>query len=511
MARQAARRRRRRRFTPRRWLPFLLLSGLVVVATVVESDPEPSAEGTVAVEDLAGVPTVSGADAVSTAFYCSGGSAVGDDGLAELTVVLANDADQGAVADVVLSGIDGVLATTQVEVPANGRARVATHDLADGAWVGATVTVRGGRVAVDREVSGPLGFDTAPCPTDAAERWYVGSGSTVRGATMYLSFFNPFADAASVDVALATETGRRTPRDLAGLSIPGRSVRVVEVDASVTDRQAVAARVIARAGRVIVDHLQTYDGSGDPLPGGAEGAEPTVAEGLVSVPATPTLAPRWVFPGVRFTAGARTQIALYNPGRTDAPVDVVVINQEPERTSEIEPIGVTVPAREQVVVDLSAVAGQVLPDSDVWVDVRSFDGVPIVAERLSFFGEPAPRQGASVALGSAVAGRRWLVTQAGATQLRSGGVQVANPGGRPVQVTVTALQDGDRTELPAAAITIPAGDRRSLDLSEAEAAATVVVEASGPVVVSSSLALTSRQGLAIQSAWVYPEVLDPLR
>jgi hypothetical protein len=510
MARQAARRRRRRRFTPRRWLPFLLLSGLVVVATVVESDPAPIAEGPVAVGDLIGVPTVTGDDAISTAFYCSGGTAVGEAGIAELTLVLANDADQGAVAEIVLSGIDGVAATTQVEIPANGRARVATDEFAEGEWIAAAVNVRGGRVAVDREVSGPLGFDAAPCPTDAAERWYVGSGSTVRGATMFLSFFNPFADAASVDVALATDTGRRTPRDLTGLSVPGRSVRVVEVDASVTDRERVAARVIARSGRVVVDHVQTYDGTGDPLAGGAEGTEPTIARGLVSVPATPTLAPRWVFPGVRVTEGVRTQIALYNPGRTDARVDLVVTNEEPERNPEIEPIGVTVGAREQLIVDLADVADQIIANTDVWVDVRSLDGVPIVAERLSFFGEPAPRQGAAVALGSAVAGRRWMVTQAGATQLRSGAVQVVNVGDRPVELTIAALQDGDRVELTSAAITIPAGDRRALDLSDADAAATIVVEAPGPVVVSSSLGLASGDGVAIQSAWVYPEVLDPL-
>ncbi|MEZ5139848.1 MAG: hypothetical protein R2711_14110 [Acidimicrobiales bacterium] len=56
-----------------------------------------------------------------------------------------------------------------------------------------------------------------------------------------------------------------------------------------------------------------------------------------------------------------------------------------------------------------------------------------------------------------------------------------------------------RREPPAATVTVPAGDRRSLDLSEAGAAATIVVEADAGVVVGSSLASTSGPGASPSS------------
>jgi hypothetical protein len=242
---------------------------------------------------------------------------------------------------------------------------------------------------------------------------------------------------------------------------------------------------------------------------GVEGAETTVASGLVSVSATPLAAPRWVFPGVRATAGVRTQLALYNPSAREASVDVVLTPQDPELNPEIEPFAVTIAAREQVLVEVADIAG-VVADVDLWIEVQSLDEVPVVAERLSFFSEPSPRRGAAVALASPLASERWMVTQAGATQRRSATVAVANPGDTDAEITVVALWDGDSVPLEAARLTVPAGDRRSLDLSAAGPAATIVVESSRPVVVSSSLASTAGDGVALQPALPFPEVVAGL-
>ena len=201
MARAPKARHRRSRRTPRRWLLFLALSALVAGALVVEPDP-PSVDP-LAVDpslDIATLPAVAYEDAISTAFYCSGATATGEGGLAELTVVVANDAETGASGTVTFVGDEGVLDRVPLEVPAYGRARVVAHDVVEAEWVGAIVDVQGGRIAVDREVVGPTGFDAGPCSSTASGRWYVPSGSTVRGAELYLSVFNPFPDAASVDI-----------------------------------------------------------------------------------------------------------------------------------------------------------------------------------------------------------------------------------------------------------------------------------------------------------------------
>ncbi|MCB1031967.1 MAG: hypothetical protein KDA95_11550, partial [Acidimicrobiales bacterium] len=232
------------RSTPRRWLPFLALSALIAGAVVIDAEtpglrPEQrdrSLDPTL----LASMPLE---DTLSTAWYCGGATAGGDGGLAEMTLVMANDAPEGATAEVTfLTAKSGNETEPQVvEVPANGSAVLSASDVLTADWVGAIVEVRGGRVAVERQVRGPLGYDASPCSTAAANNWFVPSGTTVRGSELYLSFFNPFPDTASIDVSFSTESGPRSPRALRGLSIPGRTIRVVAVGKLVTDRQTVAA------------------------------------------------------------------------------------------------------------------------------------------------------------------------------------------------------------------------------------------------------------------------------
>jgi hypothetical protein len=506
MARRTARRRRSRRFTPRRWLPFAALVAIIVGAVMVSSEePSKPPATTDPVLDTSRLAAVTATDAIASSWYCGGGTATGD-GEAELSLLLANDDRRGAVAEVTFLGAVGQEATTTVEVPAHGRARLKASEHLKADWVGAIVEVRGGRVGVDREVTGPLGFDASSCSAVASDRWFVPSGSTLRGADETLTLFNPFPDAASVSISFATDTGSRTPRSLRALAIPGRSVRTVDLGELITNRSAIATTVSARSGRVVVDRVQTYDGTGDPLTA-ADGA--SAPEGLVSTPASPVRAPRWIFPGARVSSGVTTQIAIYNPGAKTAEIDVALTYQEPKRNPEIEPIAVTIRPREQAVVTLDDVPG-ILLDEDLWVDVRSLDGVPVVAERLSFFNDPAPRRGATATAGSPIAATRWMVTQGGATQSRSTSVQVINPGDTSARITVVTLSEGDRNVLQSASVSVPGGDRRSLDLGDAGVAATVIVASSRPVVVSSSLSMVEGAGISVQPALPYPETVVAL-
>lgn len=504
-ARRAARRRRARRLTPRRWLPFAAAVAIVVGAVMVSSEePNVGPDLVDPVLDTSRLPSVNAEDAIASAWYCAGGTATGD-GVAELTVVLANDAPRGASAEVTVMGQDGKEATEQVDVPAHGRARVVASDVLDAEWVGAVVEVRGGRVAVDREVTGPQGYDAAPCSATASDHWFVASGATARGSAEYLSIFNPFPDAASVSISFATDTGRRTPRSLRALAIPGRSVRTIALNETITNRSEVAATVVARSGRVVVDRVQTYDGGGEPI-GTGEGASPP--EGLVSTPASPVRAPRWIIPAARVSEGVVTQIAVYNPGSKTAEVDVVLTPQDPKLNPEIEPAALTIRPREQVVVNLDDLPGM-LVDTDLWVDVRSLDGVPVVAERLSFFTGAAPRTGATATAGSPIAATEWMVTQGGATKARTTTVQVANPGDTTAKVTVITLSGGDR-EVLRSNIEVPAGDRRSLNLEGAGSSATIVVNSSQPVVVGSSISLAEGPGISVQLASPFPETVVAL-
>jgi hypothetical protein len=526
--RQAARHARRvRRITPRRWLPFLALLAVIAAAVVVsrqEPDPDPVRDR--APDAATRLPVASRADALSTAFYCAGGSASGADGAAELSVVIANAETRGATAEVTAVGSEGGRASTTVAVPVDGRVRVVGSDLLTDPWIGLTVEVLGGRATVEREVQGPLGFDVSPCSASAATRWYVPSGSTVRGAQLDLVLFNPFPDDTSVDITFATDEGLRSPRALQGFSVPGRSIRVVPQESLPARRPEVAATISARTGRLVVDRVQRYDGTGDAVAG--TGDDPVASPapiGLASTPALPARAARWVFPDAVVAEGTRTQVAVYNPGSRTARVDVVLVHQDPARFPEVEPVQLTLRPRSEEVVDLSQVVG-ISPGVPFTIDVRSLDDVAIIAEQLSFgvpgatpsTGSPdqeaaplpEPVEGFAVVPGAPVAASTWFLASRGSSSLRAATVVVANPGPRPVEVEVTELTDGRRSRVAGASVTIEPGDRRELDLSAGATSSALLVTADAPVVVGHSVVGVRGRGIAQALGTPFPETVASL-
>lgn len=537
MARRSAGRhtRRVRRSTPRRWLPFLVLIALAGAA-VVATDDTPDTASSVVDTPAAQLPVAAGPDALSTAWYCSG-TAQGEDGIAELSVVIANVAERGATAEIVVSGTNGERRRTVVDVPAAGRTRVAAADILRAGWVGMTVEVLGGQATVEREVSGPAGLDVSPCSSNASNRWYVPSGSTVQGAQEHLVLYNPFPDTTSVDISFATDAGRRSPRALQGFSVPGRSIRVVPVENLPAARPELATRVVARTGRLVVDRVQTYDGTGDPVVGAGEAAVQTPAPtGLAATPAIPATATRWLFPQVVNQPGTRTQVAIDNPSGRDASIDLVITFEEPDLVPEVEPIQVEIPAGRQDLVDLTDLV-DITPGAPYQVEVRSLGEARVVAEQLVFGavpssepvpadpdaggeeGEPTeadpeaeaepaePVAGLAVVSGSPVAASRWLLASRGGSSQRTASLVVANPGPEDVEVTVRQAEQGNRSDVASATILVPAGDRRVLDLTDATVNPALVISADGPVVVSNHIIASGGPDISQALATPFPDTV----
>lgn len=543
MARRPAGRHARsvRRATPRRWLPFVALLGIVAGAVVVSARVDPPAEPVDAIATSGSkLPVAAEPGSISSTWYCAGGSASGSEGPAELSAVIANASDSGAHAEVTVVGSDGERRRAQVPVPANGRARIVARDVLTADWVAMTVEVFGGRATVEREVGGPDGLDVSPCSSTASARWYVPSGATVRGATERLVVFNPFPASTSIDLSFATDRGSLQPRSLQGVSIPGRSVRILTID-NPARRTEVAATVTARTGRIVVDRVQVYDGTGDAVRGTGDGALVTdPPRGLVSTPAIPATASRWFFPEARVLEGARTQVALHNPGDRTAELNVVITPEEPSLYPEVEPLQVNLRGGEETVLDLSELPG--LPrDVGFSVDVRSLQEVPVAAELLLFTGprieqpvgeeppadaeaEPgAPASdagagpvtlsfgpGVAVSQGSPVAATDWFLAGRGAGPRRGSLVVVANPGPRSVTVRVRELVGGARRSVTGATVTIPAGDRRTLDLTDTGLSSALLIDADGPVVVARLVAASTGRGVALGLATPLPDTVVPL-
>lgn len=518
--------------TPRRWLPFVALVGITagsVVITRQVNPPEASVATVAAPETL--LPVAAVAHPISSTWFCSGGTAVGPGLGADLSLVVANADDQGTKALVTVFGPGGKRKAKPVQVPANGRVRVYARDILPGDWAAATVEVFGGRATVERRVEGADGFDVGPCSSIAAKRWYVPSGSTVRGATERLVLFNPFPDDTSIDIRFDTDDGTLSPRALQGVSVPGRSLRVLTIENPARRRQ-VAATVTTRTGRIVVDRIQSYDGTGDPVTGGGATPLDTAApRGLASTPAIPATAARWVFPDARIVAGGRTQVAIHNPGPRTADLDVVITFEEPDRFPEVEPVQVTLRAGEETMVDLTDQA-DLSPGFPFTVDVRSLEGAPVVAELLWFTGsresqaaaeggtDAAPAgetaatdtfgPGFSVTAGSPVAARSWFVAGRGGDTGLESSVVVANTSAAPVEVQVAELVGGRRRSLAGATVTIPGHDRRALVLTRAQPWSGLIVSGDGPLVVGRTIWSIEGRGISTSLATPFPDQVVPL-
>ncbi len=130
-------------------------------------------------------------------------------------------------------------------------------------FISATVEAASGGLVVTRRFTGDTGRDVAACSTVVTDHWYVAAGDTQRDATNLLVMFNPLPREAIVDVTFGTEleAGQLAPAELRGLVVPGASSLVVDVGQHVRRRDLTAAHIEALAGRIVVDHVATYDGS----------------------------------------------------------------------------------------------------------------------------------------------------------------------------------------------------------------------------------------------------------
>ncbi|MGI9608211.1 MAG: DUF5719 family protein [Acidimicrobiales bacterium] len=348
-------------------LPSLVLViSLLVGGLVIDSSRE--TVETAADEVLSPVSRVAPTDSRSSTWFCAAGT--GDEGgLADALVVLANTTPNPTEA--VVSVFPGSVeprpaeAITELVLEIGGLSTVDIRpaDLAPGsAVVSLAVEIAGGGVLVDKVTVGATGVDRSPCATDGSTSWVVPSGATVPGARLQLVAFNPFPDDAVIDVDFVSERKVRTPEDLVALHVPAQSSRLIEVGDVVAASSFVSTFVEARSGRVVVEAIQSFDGSDAPI-------------GLGIISGVPAPAESWTFTGISPARGP-ARLALVNPGDTLIRADVEVYPAGGERF--VEPFEITLsPGQhdEVVLVDEGRLAGI----ESFTLVVRSFDGPRLVA------------------------------------------------------------------------------------------------------------------------------------
>ncbi|MET0728420.1 MAG: DUF5719 family protein [Acidimicrobiales bacterium] len=512
---------------------LVLLGGAIAGGLVLEAADETSSGVDPSAPEVrpgVALPTALPDPTLASTWFCAGGTADAD-GFADHVLVIANPTDRARTARItVINGafaeapspaattaetgaaettttaaaaepaatttteapattttVRPVPVETELELPALSRLEVRVGDLSAAPLAGAVVEVDGGEIAVEHSVEGELGRATAPCSTTASATWSFPWGVTSRGNRELLVFMNPFPDDATVDIAFATDEGVRDTARFQGFVIPGRSVVGAYVDQDVQRKDQVSAQVQVRGGRLVIDRIQTFDGTDG-------------RQGMTLGLGAPAPAETWIYPMGTTGPGLLEQMVVYNPTDEVAEVEVELRLDAPGEAGPPEPFELTVPPGRYSLIDLSA-EERVPQGVGHALIVRSLNGVPVTAERVSSAAEPATHTGIAATLGSPVGASTWYFAGGGPSAERAHDLVLFNIStDDDVTFSVTGFSGGqsaavptlqDQVLAPGGRIEIRVGDHiEDEDLS-------TVVTADGPIVAERGLYAIGGGGMSL--------------
>jgi hypothetical protein len=469
------------RRTPRAPALAVLAAVLVAGGIVDRRIDRSSEESATAISSQ--VPMAAPASARSSAWYCPGVPVAG--GLGEGSVVVANAGGRRLTGTVTVFPDRGESRRAPIAVSPASRASVRLADLVTSPFASALVEFDGGEAVAEAVVVGALGDSAATCASSASSSWYFAEGVTTRDAAEVLLALNPFPDDAVVDVVFSTEEGIVTPQALTGLLVRGQALTSINVGDFVQRRESVSISLVARTGRLVVGRVQTFDGSA-----GRKG----LSVGLGAAAPGPV----WYFPEGLVADGQSERFHVYNPGRTEAQVEVALVLD----TGEAEPIRLTVPRESR----LTVVAGEesrIPKNVPHAVTVRSLEGPEVVVERTIDGAAPSTRTGLSVTLGARLPALRWATAAGAADDSTDNWVVVQNPGDKAAFVTVNVLADGTPLLVGGLSrIEVPAGQRKAFHLNASlkRATAPLLVTATEAVIVERDLYRIKAPGLGMSAA-----------
>ncbi len=412
-------------------------------------------------------------------WYCAEGTS-SPDGRADEEIVMGNVGAAPSRATITVFGGSEVAPVRREYDIAPGRVvRVRVADIAVQAEPGVLVEVRGGATAVEHRIQRGSDVALGPCAREPADQANFASGTTLRGAEVWLALFNPFPDDAVVDAAVTTGEGLRAPGALQGIVVP-RFTRVsVPLHDLVPRADLLAVSTSVRRGRVVAEQSVALDG--------------TDGRGGLALSLGAATAREWRFPAGITGSGRTERLVLANSGSRDVRVTVGFVL---DAAAAVEPVAVIIPGATALAVDLSRVP----PDIGFATVVRARR--PIAAEMI---GASTPPQGADVRglasdLGVTRGARRWAIVPARLTATSLDALALVSADGRRHRVQIVRQVRG-RARVLARAV-VPAVGRTTIDLARLVGSPDVAVEvrAHGPVAVER---VSSRPGFTRSHAVVH--------
>jgi hypothetical protein len=446
---------------------IVIVLALGALAFAELNQTEPSHADPIAAQAL--MPVASSTNAVSSAFFCAGGTAAAN-GQFDSTIVVANPNPNPITVTVTVypaaapgdtAGQAAVAAlkpvTKSLPVGPATRAALRLGSVQQSPFAAALVETSSPDIAVEHETVGKTGLSSTPCASAASKTWFVPTGTTTKDAHELLAVFNPFAADAVLDVTFQTSDGFRSPGDLQGLPVPAGSLHIVDVTTEVPRVEQLATFVTARSGQVIVDRLQSFDGT-----------DPNHGAGATATLAAPHAASVWSFAQGAVDDSLHETFTVVNPGDQRAQVQVEVALDDPQTNGVVDPIPVSVPAHGYAQV---AMQDQTRVPKGIGhaVTVRSLAGPDVVVERVfDSTGSPG-RVGYAPTLGAPLQATRWLFadgsSQPGASRES---LAVLNPSdSATLQVSISLLANGQVTPIDGLQnLDVAPSGRLALDLGQ---------------------------------------------
>lgn len=464
----------------RRRIPALLLVVVALVALVVTArDPLEASPPTFSETAGGWMPFAPVAAGLTETWFCPGVPATGTDDV-EGEIVIVNRNETPMVGTVLLMNDAGESRRLEVAVDGWSASTVDLDATLPGTMVGAVVEVDGGGALVEQRAAHPAGNSVAPCSNSTSDRWYLADGFTVDGSLDQVVLTNPYEQTVVVNVEFATQEGPRRPNSYRGLTVPARSIRVIDLGAPGAGAQSepvLAVAVEASRGRLVVGRSQHF------LGGGRLGTQVTLA--------SPAVRDQWWFVGGRIGDAVSERYSIYNPTEDDVEVDPIFLAVPvPVQAEPIE-----VPAGEVRTFDPSTVidgdGNPALPDGPYAVVFSTLAAQSVVIERASTWnvdGEVAT----SVVAGATPRQDGWVATEwhvaAGPPTPVEGGLVVYNADNAAGTVSVFAV--GSSGPVPVEGLQeLPIG-----------AASLITIDLVDPLVLDRELVVTSTSRIFVERA-----------
>lgn len=460
----------------------------------------PGASTPLATDTADDVSVVAPGDALSSSWFCGGATDVAK-GQAPGQLEVTNAATSPITGTATVVASTGARHVVRLKVPAQGHLAVPEQVPGGAAWVGAMVNLQGGLASVEQEIVGKLGTSSSPCATTGSRSWYFTSGATLVNAGVELTLLNPYPTDAIVDLTLTTNQGVEQPGDFQGLVVPARGMLAVDLGSHLRRRQRIATSISARTGRVVAwkSDIVTPPAAGQATIGSPQAAhspDPAAPVGGVAVTlGSPSTGTEWTWPEGDSGNGFDERYTIYNPGTRPADVALTIGLD----AGSAQPVDLSI-APESVATVVSDQQARIPAGVGHFAEVRSTNGVPVVAERTLAVGKPSAMSGLGEIPGIRASASAWLLGANAAPATAQGYLVVDNPGRTPVRVSVAAVQEGRTTAIPKLVpFTIPVGRRASILLNKDVAPQTaLLVEGSGPIVVERDLyGITTAPGVSL--------------